>query len=413
MSPKWAGSKKILLGISGGIAAYKTPELVRALIKSGCEVEIILTETACRLVSPLALSTLSKRRAWRDCDFTSDENGWRIPHINLSDWADVFVIAPCTANVMQMAASGTSSTLLGAAILACSKPMVFFPAMNDRMWANPATKENARILAERGAIIVDPDSGDLACGYEGKGRLPSTEAILDETWAALCPARNLAGKKVLITAGPTHEYIDPARFISNPSTGKMGYALAAEARYRGASVTLVSGPSSERAPSGVRLIRTISARDMLEACLNELPETDIIIKAAAVGDYRPLEYSQQKIKRGESGLALELTQNPDIALELSRRKKPRQILAGFAAETEDVEANAIKKISAKNLDLVVANDISGSDAGFAAGTNRVRVYFAPKHGIAPSPVIFGPKLDVAAGIFDQLAKIAQPDRTAE
>jgi phosphopantothenoylcysteine decarboxylase/phosphopantothenate--cysteine ligase len=406
MPPKWAAGKKILLGISGGIAAYKTPELVRAWVKSGCEVEIILTETACRLVSPLALSTLSKRRVWRDCDFTSDENGWRIPHISLSDWADVFVVAPCTANVLRMASSGASGTLLGAAILACSKPMIFFPAMNDRMWANQATKENARILAERGAIVVDPDSGDLACGYEGKGRLPSTEAILDETWAALCPSRNLAGKRVLITAGPTHEYIDPARFISNPSTGRMGYALAAEARYRGAGVTLVSGPSSERAPSGVKLIKTVSAGDMLEACLNELPEQDIIIKAAAVGDYRPLEYSTRKIKRGEGGLTLELAQNPDIALDLSRRKKPWQILAGFAAETEDIEANAIKKISAKNLDLVVANDVSQSDAGFASATNRVKVYFAPKHGIAPSPAIFGTKLDVAAGIFDQIEELA-------
>ena len=406
MPPKWARSKKILLGISGGIAAYKTPELVRAFVKSGCEVEIILTESACCLVSPLALSTLSKRRAWRDRDFVSDENGWKIPHISLSDWADALVVAPCTANVLRMAASGDSRTLLGAAILACQKPMLFFPAMNDRMWANRATKENARILEERGAIVVDPDSGDLACGYEGRGRLPSAEAILDETWAALCPARDLSGKKVLITAGPTHEYIDPARFISNPSTGRMGYALAMEGRYRGAAVTLVSGPSSERAPSGVKLIKTTSALEMLEACLKELPGSDIIIKAAAVGDYRPLEYSSRKIKRGLGGMTLELTQNPDIALELSRKKTPDQILAGFAAETEDVEANAIKKISAKGLDLIVANDVSLSGAGFASPTNSVRVYFAKKHGIAPSPVISGTKLDVAAGIFDQIALLA-------
>jgi phosphopantothenoylcysteine decarboxylase/phosphopantothenate--cysteine ligase len=407
MYPKWAGSKKILLGISGGIAAYKTPELVRAFVKSGCEVEVILTEAASRLVSPLALSTLSKRRVWLDGDFTSDENGWRIPHISLSGWADALVVAPCTANVLRMAASGAADTLLGAAILACAGPKVMFPAMNDRMWANPATKENARTLSERGVIVVDPDSGDLACGYEGKGRLPSTEAILDETWAALCPVRSLAGKKVLVTAGPTHEYIDPVRFISNPSSGKMGYALAAEARYRGASVTLVSGPSAERAPSGVKLVRTVTALEMLDACLRELPGSDIVIKAAAVGDYRPAAYSQQKIKRGGAGLVLELVQNPDIALELSRKKTPGQILVGFAAETEDVAENAVNKISGKGLDLVVANDVSKDGAGFASDTNSVRVYFAGRYGLSPSPLISGTKLETAAGIFDQIDQLAQ------
>jgi phosphopantothenoylcysteine decarboxylase/phosphopantothenate--cysteine ligase len=409
MFPKWASNKKILLGISGGIAAYKTPELVRAWIKSGCEVEIILTETASRLVSPLTLSTLSKRRVWLDSDFTSDENGWRIPHISLSDWCDVLVVAPCTADVLRTAASGGADSLLGAVILACSKPKVFFPAMNDRMWANPATKENARILASRGAIVVDPDSGDLACGYEGKGRLPSAEVILDETWAAICPVRDLAGKRVLITAGPTHEYIDPVRFISNPSTGKMGYALAAEARWRGASVTLVSGPVSLRAPSGVKLVNVVTACEMLDACVSELPESDIVIKTAAVGDYRPAEYSPKKIKRG-SDMTIDLIQNPDIALELSRRKTPGQILAGFAAETENIAANAIKKISSKNLDLVVANDVTENDAGFRVDTNRVRVYFAEKYGLPPSPAIFGTKQETAAGIFDQLNQLVQLDR---
>ena len=405
MHPKWASGKKILLGISCGIAAYKTPDLVRAFVKSGCQVEVILTETASRLVSPLALSTLSKRRAWLDSDFTSHENGWRIPHISLSDWADVFVVAPCTANVLRMAACGAADTLLGAAMLACARPLVLFPAMNDRMWANPATKENARALSQRRVIVVDPDSGDLACGYEGKGRLPSTEAMLDEAWAALCPVRDLAGKKVLVTAGPTHEYIDPVRFISNPSTGKMGYALAAEARYRGASVTLVSGPSSERAPSGVKLVRTVTALEMLDACLSELPDSDIVIKAAAVGDYRPAARSLQKIKRGGGGLTIDLVQNPDIALELSRKKASGQILAGFAAETENVWENAVRKISDKDLDLVVANDVSEDGAGFKSDTNRVRVYFAEKYGLSPSSMISGTKLEAAAGIFDQIGRI--------
>lgn len=232
MLPQWARNRKILLGISGGIAAYKTPELARAWIKAGCEVEVILTEAASRLVSPLALATLLKRRVWRDADFLSDELGWTIPHISLAGWADVMVIAPCTANALRAAATGDSGTLLGAAMLACGAPLIFFPAMNSHMWANPATKTNAEILAERGHRVIDPDSGELACGYEGKGRLPSTEAILDETWFSLRQVKDFAGKKVLVTAGPTHEYIDPVRFISNPSSGKMGYALAAEARYQ-------------------------------------------------------------------------------------------------------------------------------------------------------------------------------------
>jgi phosphopantothenoylcysteine decarboxylase/phosphopantothenate--cysteine ligase len=402
MTPKWARDKKILLGISGGIAAYKTAELVRAWVKSGCEVEIIMTDMAARLVSPLTLSTLSKRRAWRDADLSSDEYGWKIPHISLSAWADVMVVAPCTANVLRMAATGDSSTLLGAAMLACDRPRVFFPAMNDRMWANRATRNNVRMLEGCGDIVVDPDSGDLACGYEGKGRLPSTEVILDETWAALCPSRDLAGRKMLVTAGPTHEYADPVRFISNPSSGRMGYAIAAEARYRGAQVVLVSGPSAERVPSGVRVVRVTSALEMLEACVEELPGADAVIKAAAVGDYRAAQYSPGKIKRDGAGLRLELVQNPDIAFELSRRKSPGQLLVGFAAETNDIEENAIKKISAKGLDMIVANDVSEADAGFAVGTNRARIFFAEKYARAPSPVLFGTKLEVASGIIDQM-----------
>jgi len=238
MLPQWARNKKILLGVSGGIAAYKTPELVRAWLLVGCEVEVILTDAAAKLVSPLALSTLLKRKVWRDCDFLSDELGWTIPHITLSGWADVLVVAPCSANALRAAATGDAGTLLGAAMLACSAPKILFPAMNSHMWGNPASKANAGTVSERGYRVIDPDSGMLACGYEGKGRLPSIEAIVDETWFSLRGNKDFAGKRVLVTAGPTHEYIDPVRFISNPSTGKMGCAIAAEARYRGAESTL-------------------------------------------------------------------------------------------------------------------------------------------------------------------------------
>lgn len=405
MHPKWTDGKKILLGISGGIAAYKTPELVRAFVKAGCEVETILTDMAARLVSPLSLATLSKRRVWRDEDLRSDENGWKIPHIALSGWADVMVVAPCTANVLRMAAMGDASTLLGAAMLAYDKPIVFFPAMNEHMWANPAVRENVKILEDRGHRVVDPDSGPLACGYEGKGRLPSTEVILDEVWTALSPKRDFEYKKFLITAGPTHEYMDPVRYISNPSSGKMGYALAAEARYRGADVVLVSGPTNERAPSGVRVVHVTSAREMLDACMAELRGSDVVIKAAAVGDYRAADYSERKIKReGAETTTLELVANPDIALELSKQKTSFQVFVGFAAETDDVLANASKKMKKKGLDMIVANDVTAQDAGFAVDTNKVCVMRADDSEPA---TIEGSKLDVASEILDMVAPILE------
>jgi len=404
MPPLWTSDKKILLGISGGIAAYKTPELVRAWMKAGAEVEIIMTEMAARLVSPLSLSTLSKRRAWRDDDLRSDEQGWKIPHITLSGWADVLVVAPCTANALRMAASGDSSTLLGAAMLACPAPQIFFPAMNSNMWANGATKANARVLEERGHRVIDPDSGPLACGYEGKGRLPSVEAILDETWRSLRTDLDYDGVKVLVTAGPTHEYIDPVRFISNPSTGKMGYAIASEAMYRGADVTLVSGPTSLRAPSGVRVVNVTSASEMYDACMAEARDSGVIIKAAAVGDYRPAEYSTQKIKRGAQTATLELAQNADIAGTLGGMKLPGQLLIGFAAETEGIEAHAAEKIAKKRLDMAVTNDVTEEGAGFSSDTNKVVIYFAGGAGIAPRRVS-GDKWSVASGILDAASEL--------
>jgi phosphopantothenoylcysteine decarboxylase/phosphopantothenate--cysteine ligase len=308
-----------------------------------------------------------------------------------------------------MAASGDSSTLLGAVMLACEAPQIFFPAMNQRMWAHPATKTNADTLASRGHRVVDPDSGPLACGYDGKGRLPSTEAILDETWYSLRADKDYAGRKVLVTAGPTREYLDPVRYLSNPSSGKMGYAIASEARYRGADVTLVSGPVNLRVPSGVRFTAVESASEMRDACMSALPDSDVIIKTAAVSDYRAKHFSPQKIKRGgDSDITLELEQNPDIALEIGRRKKPSQILAGFAAETQNVRENAVSKIERKNLDLVVANDVTAPDAGFASDSNTVEVFFARKSGMTPR-TFSGGKWEVASGILDSIAAIL-PER---
>ncbi|MDO5116281.1 MAG: bifunctional phosphopantothenoylcysteine decarboxylase/phosphopantothenate--cysteine ligase CoaBC [Synergistaceae bacterium] len=367
-------NKKILFGISGGIAAYKAPELLRGWVKMGCEVETIMTKAAEEFVSPMVLSTLSKRRVWREGDFLSAEYGWKIPHISLTEWADIFVIAPCTANALRVCAQGDGSTLLGAALLANRRPLLLFPAMNCNMLENGAVQENIRIIKERGAVVVDPDRGALACGYEGKGRLPSVEVVNDYVMRELCPKKDFAGLHVVVTAGPTHEYIDPVRFISNPSSGRMGYAIAQAAWRRGARVTLVTGPSALRRPAGIDIIDVTSADEMYEICMALAEKADIIVKAAAVGDYRCALRAEEKIKRGSSpGLTLELVQNRDIAAELGKRKRPGQILVGFAAETRNVIENAQKKMAEKNLDIIVSNDVLAPGAGFAVDTNIITI----------------------------------------
>ena len=367
-------NKKILFGVSGGIAAYKAPDILHGWVKLGFEVETILTEAAEAFVSPLALSTLSKRRVWRERDFLSAEYGWQIPHISLTDWADVFVIAPCTGNVLRAAAEGDSSTLLGAALLANEKPLLLFPAMNGKMLENAATQSHIKKLRENGAQIIDPDSGLLACGFEGKGRLPSAEAITDYLLRALTAEKDLAGLRVSVTAGPTWEYIDPVRFLSNPSSGKMGYALAEAAWRRGAEVTLITGPSSLRRPAGIKTVEVVSAEAMYQACVKSFENCDIMIKAAAVGDYRCAERADQKIKRGsKEELTLTFTQNRDIAAELGRLKKPGQLLVGFAAETQNIRENAEGKMRAKNLDMIVSNDVTAPGAGFGTSTNTITI----------------------------------------
>ena len=370
----WKDKRKVLFGITGGIAAYKAPEIIRTLTGAGCEVETVLTEEGERFVSPLVLSTLAKKRVWRQKDFLSDDDGWRIPHISLADWADVVLVAPCTAETLSNAAQGRAGELLGAILLAARAPVLLFPAMNVNMLENPATIRNMEILRERGCIVAEPESGALACGYEGKGRLPSPEVIVEEMWRALCPVKNLEGKNVLVTAGPTWEFLDPVRFLSNPSTGKMGCAMARTAWYRGARVSLVLGPCSPGNLHGFDVFRTVSAEDMKKAVLDLSDGMDVIVKAAAVGDFRPASFSGQKIKRGDREvLSLDLVQNPDIAAALGQRKKKGQLLVGFAAESHDVLENAVQKMRKKNLDFIVANDITSPGSGFALDTNSVRV----------------------------------------
>lgn len=387
----------MLFGISGGISAYKAPQIVRALRSYNCEVEIILTEAAEKFVAPLVLSTLAERKVWRQSDFLNPEEGWKIPHIKLADWAEVAVVAPATANVLRRAALGEAETLLGATLLATRAPVLIFPAMNVHMWEHEATQEHVGRLRELGYFVFEPEEGELACGYEGKGRLPSVDVILEEIWRSLCPKKDLKGKHVLVTAGPTWEFIDPVRFLSNPSSGKMGYAMARTAWYRGAEVVLVSGPVDLPQPHWAHLVSATSAEEMGRAVMEHLSWADVIVKAAAVSDFRTEERKSQKIKRqGREKLDLQLVQNPDIAAAVGLNKRQDQLLIGFAAESEDLLENARSKMARKGLDMIIVNDITAPGAGFASDTNVVKV-LDPKGAIAE---LKGSKEAVADAIWE-------------
>ncbi|HPP37534.1 MAG TPA: bifunctional phosphopantothenoylcysteine decarboxylase/phosphopantothenate--cysteine ligase CoaBC [Thermosynergistes sp.] len=397
MTALWKSNRRVLFGISGGISAYKAPQIVRALRSYNCEVEIILTEAAEKFVAPLVLSTLAERKVWRQSDFLNPEEGWKIPHIKLADWAEVAVVAPATANVLRRAALGEAETLLGAALLATRAPVLIFPAMNVHMWEHEATQEHVGRLRELGYFVFEPEEGELACGYEGKGRLPSVDVILEEIWRSLCPKKDLKGKHVLVTAGPTWEFIDPVRFLSNPSSGKMGYAMARTAWYRGAEVVLVSGPVGLPQPHWAHLVSATSAEEMGRAVMEHLSWADVIVKAAAVSDFRAEERKSQKIKRqGRDKLDLQLVQNPDIAAAVGLNKRQDQLLIGFAAESEDLLENARSKMARKSLDMIVVNDITAPGAGFASDTNVVKV-LDPKGVIAE---LKGSKEAVADAIWE-------------
>ncbi len=398
----WKRNRRVVLGVSGGIAAYKAAEIIRLLRNCSCDVEVVMTEDAERFVSPLTLASLSGKRVWRQTDYLSAEYGWTIPHISLADWAEVLIIAPLTANTMAGIAQGTAKSLLEAVVLATTAPVLLFPAMNIHMLENAATRKNVETLRERGCRVVDPDKGFLACGYEAKGRLPSPEIILQEMWKVLCPDKCLASKRVLVTSGPTWEFLDPVRFIGNPSSGKMGRAVAQTAWYRGADVTVVEGPVSLDAPYGMERISVVSALDMYEAVLSRSSECDIIVKAAAVGDFRPERREEGKMKReGRDHLSIPLVQNPDIARELGARKHAGQILIGFAAESSDLIAHASEKIRKKGLDFIVANDITAEGAGFRSDTNRV-VFIFPDGTTRESE---GTKEDVAEVLWDIVSSL--------
>lgn len=395
MSMNWKNNRRILLGITGGIAAYKIPSLVRLIRKSECEAEIIMTESSLRFVTPMTLETLSGRRVWCDEDFDS-----RIPHIKLTQWSEVFVIAPCTANTIAKFAHGIADNLLTSAFTAASCPVIVFSAMNEHMYDNASTRENLRILSERGVHVAEPSMGELACGDSGKGRMPEPEEIMHEIFRSLCPLHDMAGKHVLVTAGPTHEYIDPVRYISNPSTGKMGASMARSAWYRGADVRVIAGPV-EIDSYGLDVIHVKSADDMLNAVMSNLEWADYIVKAAAVGDYRAKEIHERKIKRGDKDtLTIELVQNPDIAAEIGKLKRDDQILIGFAAETDNIESNARLKLERKNLDYILANDVLAENSGFASDMNTIRII--SRNESEPEKIISGFKNEIAHDIWSEI-----------
>lgn len=397
--------RRILLAISGGIAAYKAPELVRALKRAGHDVRCALTPEAERFVSPLALQAVSGQSVRRDL-FDPGEEG-EIDHIGLADQADLVLVAPATANLLAKMTHGLADDLVSAVLLATRAPILVAPAMNVNMWSHPATQANLATLRERGVATVGPDAGELACGWEGLGRMSDPEVIVEAVEDLLVPA-TLDGVKVLVTAGGTAEPIDAVRSVTNRSSGKMGFAIATEAARRGAHVTLVAGITAALpTPLGVQRVDVQSAAQMREAVLASFEESEIVVKAAAVADFRPLHPRDLKLKKEDLGegeeITLELTQNPDILREICARKGQRTVV-GFAAESHDVVAAAQRKLARKGCDLIVANDISRSDAGFEVDENAV-LFVWPSGEVEELPLL--PKRGVAAQLFDRIEKLRE------
>jgi phosphopantothenoylcysteine decarboxylase/phosphopantothenate--cysteine ligase len=395
-------SGRILIAVGGGIAAYKVPELVRALIRVGHTVRCAMTPAATRFVTPLVLQTLTGQPVRSEL-FDPSEEG-EIDHIQLADRADLVIVAPATANLIARFAHGLADDLVTAVLLATRAPVLIAPAMNVNMWNHPATRQNVELLRARGVQMVGPESGELACGWEGLGRMSDPDVIAAAAARAL-GRRSLEGERVLITAGGTAEPIDAVRSITNRSSGKMGFALASEALRRGADVCLVAGVTSLPTPNGAERIDVGTALEMRDAVMAELPRATIVIKAAAVADFRPARVSAQKIKKeslpADQPLVLELVANPDILQEVCREKGNR-IVVGFAAESHDVIEAARRKLARKGCDLLVANDVSRPDAGFNVDTNAVHL-LTPDGGVEEIPLLG--KSEIAAQILDRVEKL--------
>jgi len=389
--------KRILLGVSGSIAAYKAAELARKLVAAGAEVRVVMTRAALEFVGPITFQTLTGGKVGTGLWGGGSEP---LEHISLGQEVDAIVLAPATANLVGKMAAGIGDDLLTTILLAATKPVLVCPAMNVEMWRNSAVQDNLARLKARSIMVMEPEAGPLACGAEGVGRLPETEVIV-EALAALVTVQDFSGRRLLVTAGPTHEDLDPVRFITNRSSGKMGYALARVGRRRGAQVCLVSGPSALDAPYGVERGMVRSAVEMRDALVARFPQTDALLMAAAVSDYRPASSQPRKIKRGRQEVELRLAQNPDILKDI-RGLKDKQVVVGFAAETHDLEAEARRKMADKGLDLIVANDVTRIDAGFAVDTNEVTVIHRDGRLVA-LPLLT--KEQVAEKILDLVAEL--------
>ena len=386
--------KCVVIGVTGGIAVYKALDVISALRKKDVDVRVIMTKHAMEFVNTITFQAISQNMV--TTDMFEEPKAWEIQHISLAKRADVFLVAPATANIIGKVANGIADDMLSTTIMATKAKVVFAPAMNTNMYENPIVQENIKKLKNLGYEFIEPSSGRLACGDEGKGKLAPVQDIVDITMSNLYDKKDLVGKKVLVTAGPTRASIDPVRFISNHSTGKMGYAIAEEARDRGADVTLISGPTNEEPLVGIKTIKITTNSEMREEVLSLYDNVDIVIKSAAVADYKPKEYSNEKIKKGEGSLVIELVRDNDILKELGD-KKQNQILVGFAAESQNVVENARKKIEKKNLDYIVANDITSKDTGFGSSDNKVIII--SKNG-EEFPLEKMSKRKVARNLFD-------------
>lgn len=396
---------RITLGVSGGVAAYKAAELVRRLQQEGHSVQVVMTRAAREFVTPLTFAALSGQKVITD--LFSESSGSEanlesaVEHIAVAQRTDLLLVAPATADVLAKFANGIANDFLTTLYLACAAPVVVAPAMNVVMWQHAATQQNLATLRARGVHVVDPEEGYLACGMTGPGRLAGLEAILLTVQSIVAGAQDLQGETVVVTAGPTCEDLDPVRFLTNRSSGKMGYALAEAAAERGAKVVLISGPTSLEPPEGVERVNVRTAQEMLEAVQQQFPQSTIAILAAAVADYRPTQAAPNKIKRSAEALVVHLQPNPDILATMGKQKDGR-LLVGFAAETENIAENARKKLVTKNADLIVANDVTAEGAGFDVDTNIVTLFSRDGRDV-PLPKLS--KAEVAQRILDEVLRL--------
>jgi phosphopantothenoylcysteine decarboxylase/phosphopantothenate--cysteine ligase len=390
--------KKIILGVCGGIAAYKAADFLRVLVRAGAHVRVIMTKAAQAFVGPMTFEALSGHSVWTDMFGAQEDTPFR--HIAWADEADAVVIVPATANIVGKMAHGIADDPLTTFVLAVRAPILACPSMNTNMYEHPVVQDNMNRLERLGITVLRPETGSLACGQEGWGRLPDVETIAEEVRLLLCP-KDLAGERIVVTSGPTREPIDPVRFISNPSSGKMGHVIARVARRRGAEVVLVTGPTALPEPQGVTVTQVKTAEEMFKAVIDSAEKATIIVMAAAVGDWRPASLFEHKVKKEEMGQHLPLEQTEDILKRLGANKEGR-ILVGFAAETRDLQQNALAKLSAKNLDLIVANLVGQADSGFGSDTNQVSFFYSDGRNEALPLMDKGALADV---LFDRVLEM--------